>query len=69
MTNNVKRDEAYKTFMRICENLPYNRNRLYAEIYLENTKTKIYIPIRDNLVDKASKAKGFYEELANSAEL
>ena len=65
------RDEARNTFLKVCETLPYNRNRVYCEIFLENSKCKIYIPLRDNIAqgDKAKQAKGFYEKLANTAEL
>ena len=64
-----KQVEAFKTFKKICDNLPYNRNRLYCEIFLEHSKCKLYLPIRNNLAKDASKAKGFYEKLANMAEL
>ena len=60
---------AHNTFKKICDNLPYNTNNMYAEIYLESSRCKIYMPIRNNLVANASAAKDFWEKLANSAEL
>ena len=62
-------DMACNTFKKICDDLPYNRNRQFAEIFLEHSKCKLYMPIRDNLVHKASAAKAFWEKLANAGEL
>ena len=61
--------ESQKTFKKIMDTLPYNRNRVYAEIHLENSRCDVYIPIRDNLVDKQKQAKEFYQDLANKAKL
>ena len=66
---NIKELEAQKTFKRICDTLPYNRNRMYVEVFLDHSKCKLYMPVRDNLVDKAKQAKLFYEDLANLAKL
>lgn len=57
------------TFRKICDNLPYNKNRVYCEIFLEDSRCKLYIPVRDNLVHNASAAKNFWEKLANAANL
>lgn len=57
------------TFKKICDNLPYNRNSIYAEIFLENSRCIVYMPIRDNLVANDISAKKFWEQLANTAEL
>ena len=69
MVTTIEEIEAYKTFKQIMDNLPYNRNSVYCKIHLENSKCDMYIPIRDNLVDKAEQAKAFYQELANKAKL
>lgn len=55
------------TFKKICDNLPHNRNRLYCEIHLDNSKCLLYLPLRSNLAANANKAKAFYEDLANKA--
>ena len=65
----IKELEAQKTFRRILNTLPHNRNRMYVKVSLENSKCKLYMPVRDNLVDKAKQAKLFYEDLANVAKL
>lgn len=63
----IKELEAEKTFKKIMNTLPYNRNRMYCKIHLENSRCDLYIPIRDNLIDKAKQAKEFYQDLANIA--
>jgi hypothetical protein len=65
----IKELEAEKTFRKILETLPYNRNSVYAKIHLDNSRCDLYIPIRDNLVDKAEQARLFYQDLANAAKL
>ena len=69
MIIDIKELNAQKTFKKICDTLPHNRNRMYVEIFLENSKCKLYMPVRDNLVEKAAQAKLFYEELGNTAKL
>ena len=69
MEESEKVKMARNTFKKICENLPYNRNSMYAEIYLESSRCRVYMPVRDNLVHNASAAKIFWEKLANAAEL
>lgn len=61
--------ECQKTFKTIMKHLPYNRNSVYCKIHLDESKCDLYIPIRDNLVDKAQQAKDFYQDLANKAKL
>jgi hypothetical protein len=61
--------ECQKTFKRIMETLPYNRNSVYCKIHLDESRCDLYIPIRDNLIDKAQQAKDFYQDLANKAKL
>jgi len=60
---------AYTTFKKICDNLPYNTNKVYGEVFLENSRCLVYMPVRDNLVSNSKEAKNFWEKLANSAEL
>ena len=62
-------DNTFNTFKKICDNLPYNKNRVYCEIFLEDSRCKVYMPVRDNLVHNASAAKIFWEKLANAAHL
>lgn len=51
------------------DTLPYNRNSVYCVVHLEESRCDLYIPIRDNLVDKAQQAKDFFQDLANKAKL
>ena len=66
---NTKQEQAANTFKQICKALPHNRNKVYAKIHLTNSRCDVYMPIRANLVEKASEAKNFWEKLANLAEL
>ena len=61
--------EARNTFKKICDNLPYNTNRMYCELFLESSRCKIYMPVRNNLIANASAAKEFWEKVANAAKL
>ena len=65
----VLKIQAEKAFTKILQTLPYNNNSVYCRIHLKNSRCNLYIPIRNNLVDRAQEAKVFYEELANAAEL
>jgi hypothetical protein len=60
---------SINTFKKILENLPFNRNKVYCEIFLDDSKCKLYIPLRDNIAEdrNALAAKKFYEKLANMA--
>ena len=69
MEESEKVKMARNTFKKICDNLPYNRNSIYAEIFLDHSKCKLYMPIRYNLVHNASAAKDFWEKLANAGQL
>jgi len=69
MEESEKVKMSRNTFRKICDNLPYNKNRVYCEIFLEDSRCKLYIPVRDNLVHNASAAKNFWEKLANAANL
>jgi hypothetical protein len=62
-------DIAYNTFKKIHKDLPFNNTKMYAEVFLENSRCKVYIPIRQNLCSSAGLAKAFWEQLANTAEL
>ena len=69
MEESEKVKMSRNTFRKICDNLPYNKNRVYCEIFLEDSRCKLYIPVRDNLVHNASAAKNFWEKLAKAANL
>jgi len=62
-------DIAYTAFKKICDDLPYNTNKVYGEVFLENSRCLVYMPIRKNLVWNSKVAKSFWEQLANAAEL
>jgi len=65
----VLKVQAEKAFVQLLDNLPYNRTSAFMRIHLENSKCDLYIPIRENIVEHAEKAKDFYQDLANAAEL
>ena len=65
----VASDIAYSAFKKICDDLPYNTSKVYGEVFLENSRCLVYMPIRQNLVWDSSGAKNFWEQLANTAEL
>ena len=62
-------DIAYTAFKKICDDLPYNTNKVYGEVFLENSRCLVYMPIRKNLVENSKATKKFFEELANAAKL
>ena len=61
--------ESLKTFKKICENLPYNRNWKFVMIHLKDANCDVIMPLRDNVVHEMEKAKDFYQHLADMAEL
>ena len=63
----IRELEAEKTFRQILNHLPHNTNRVYCQIELKESDCILYMPIRENLVDKQKQAKAFYQELANAA--
>lgn len=61
--------QSRNTFKKICNNLPYNKNRLYVEVQLPMSNCKLYMPIPNNQAANASRMKKFYDALAVDAEL
>ena len=61
--------QSRNTFKKICDNLPYNRNRVYVEVKLPMSKCILYMPVASSQVPNASKVKKFYDALAVDAAL
>jgi hypothetical protein len=64
---NIMAEDYAATFKKVCKNVPHNTNRVYCEIELKKSNCTVYLPLRNNLLANASKAKAFYQDLADKA--
>ena len=39
------------------KHLPYNRNKIFMEIWMQNSRCKLYIPLKESQVEKAKEIK------------
>ena len=60
---------ALSTVNILLRHLPHNRNRVYLEIWLDESKCKLYLPLRDSQLADAKKIKDNLQAVFELAKL
>jgi hypothetical protein len=60
---------ALSTLKILLKHLPYNRNRVYLEVDLHNSRCKLYLPLRDVQIKEAKKIKENLQAVIDLAQL